>query len=84
MRQGPAHPRRQHHAGSTILKRTKKLKAVQGLLGHASINSSQRYAHVLIGDLREALEDEVQATVSRRGRISNRMGRPIRVYGNRM
>lgn len=48
-----------HHAGSTILKRTKNLKAVQGLLGHASISSSQRYAHVLIGDLREALEDDV-------------------------
>jgi len=48
-----------HHAGSTVLKRTKNLKAVQGLLGHASINSSQRYAHVLIDDLREAVEDEV-------------------------
>ena len=48
-----------HHAGSTILKRTKNLKAVQGLLGHASITSSQRYAHVLIADLREALEDDV-------------------------
>lgn len=48
-----------HHAGSTILKRTSNLKAVQGLLGHASIQSSQRYAHVLTADLREALEDEV-------------------------
>ncbi len=48
-----------HHAGSTILKRTKNLKTVQGLLGHASINSSQRYAHVLIGDLREALETDI-------------------------
>lgn len=49
-----------HHAGSTILKRTGNLKAVQGLLGHASINSSQRYAHVLVDDLRAALEDEIQ------------------------
>ena len=49
-----------HHAGSMVLKRSKgNLKAVQGLLGHASISSSQRYAHVLIDDLREALEDEV-------------------------
>lgn len=49
-----------HHAGSAVLKRTGgNLKAVQGLLGHASISSSQRYAHVLIDDLREALEDEV-------------------------
>lgn len=50
-----------HHAGSTILKRTGNLKAVQGLLGHASIASSQRYAHVLAGDLRAALEDPVEA-----------------------
>jgi hypothetical protein len=48
-----------HHAGSAILKRTRNLKAVQSLLGHATINSSQRYAHVLLSDLREALEDEV-------------------------
>lgn len=49
-----------HHAGSTVLKRSRgNLKAVQGLLGHASISSSQRYAHVLIDDLREALEDEL-------------------------
>jgi integrase len=45
-----------HHAGSAILQKTGNLKAVQSLLGHASINSSQRYAHVLIGDLRSALE----------------------------
>lgn len=46
-----------HHAGSTILKRTGNLKAVQALLGHATIASSQRYAHVLTADLRAALED---------------------------
>ncbi len=46
-----------HHAGSTILSRTGNLKAVQALLGHASIASSQRYAHVLAADLRAALED---------------------------
>jgi integrase len=50
-----------HHAGSTVLKRTKNLKAVQALLGHATIQSSQRYAHVLSSDLRSALEDEVVA-----------------------
>lgn len=50
-----------HHAGSTVLKRTGNLKAVQGLLGHASIASSQRYAHVLAEDLRAALEDPVEA-----------------------
>lgn len=48
-----------HHAGSAVLKRTGNLKAVQSLLGHASISSSQRYAHVLIDDLRAALEDDL-------------------------
>lgn len=49
-----------HHAGSTMLKRTGgNMKAVQSLLGHATINSSQRYAHVLIDDLRIALEDAI-------------------------
>lgn len=49
-----------HHAGSTLLKRTGgNMKAVQSLLGHATINSSQRYAHVLIDDLRKALEDDI-------------------------
>lgn len=47
-----------HHAGSTILRRTKNLKHVQALLGHATIQSSQRYAHVLTSDLRDALEEE--------------------------
>lgn len=46
-----------HHAGSTMLKRTANIRSVQSLLGHASISSSQRYAHVLTNDLREALED---------------------------
>lgn len=54
-----------HHAGSTVLKRSGgNLKAVQGLLGHASISSSQRYAHVLIDDLRAALEDDDMATTA--------------------
>lgn len=48
-----------HHAGSAVLRRTGNLKAVQSLLGHASISSSQRYAHVPLNDLRAALEDEV-------------------------
>jgi integrase len=47
-----------HHAASAVLKRTGNLKAVQALLGHATITSSQRYAHVLTADLRAAVEDE--------------------------
>lgn len=47
-----------HHAGSTILQRSKgNLKAVQTMLGHASISSSQRYAHVLADELRGLIED---------------------------
>ena len=49
-----------HHAASTMLRRTGNLKAVQSLLGHASIHSSQRYAHVLTSELRAALEDETE------------------------
>ncbi|MFD3264029.1 tyrosine-type recombinase/integrase [Phenylobacterium ferrooxidans] len=47
-----------HHAGSMILKKTKNLKAVQGLLGHARVSSSERYAHVLTEELRAALDDD--------------------------
>lgn len=51
-----------HHAASTVLKRTGgNLKAVQSLLGHATISSSQRYAHVLIDELRAAIEDPAPA-----------------------
>lgn len=47
-----------HHAASAILGKTRNIKAVQALLGHASINSSQRYAHVLTSELRAALDEE--------------------------
>lgn len=46
-----------HHAASAILRRSRNLKAVQAMLGHASIQSSQRYAHVLNDDLRDWIED---------------------------
>lgn len=46
-----------HHAGGEIMRDTKgNLKAVQALLGHASIHSSQRYAHVLNEELRGHIE----------------------------
>jgi integrase len=49
-----------HHAGSVTLRKTGgNLKAVQAMLGHASIASSQRYAHVDISVLREVVDDEV-------------------------
>lgn len=61
-----------HHAGSTILKKTNNLKAVQGLLGHATIQSSQRYAHMLISDLRAALEDDTAPTPAKKARTRSR------------
>mgnify|MGYP007100074208 CR=1 FL=1 len=48
-----------HHAASAILRRSRNLKAVQAMLGHASIQSSQRYAHVLNDDLRGYIEDDL-------------------------
>lgn len=47
-----------HHAGTMMLKRTQNLKSAQQLLGHANIASTMRYAHVLTGDLKAALEQE--------------------------
>lgn len=47
-----------HHAGTMILKRTQNLKAAQQLLGHVSIASTMRYAHVMTRDLKAALELE--------------------------
>lgn len=49
-----------HHAGNTVLRKSGgNLKAVQGLLGHASINSSQRYSAILTSELRTLLDDDV-------------------------
>lgn len=45
-----------HHAGTMMLQRTQNLRHAQQLLGHASIQSTQRYAHVLHRDLADALE----------------------------
>lgn len=46
-----------HHAGTRVLRKSKgNFKAVQRLLGHRDIRSSQRYAHLLEDDLRDILE----------------------------
>jgi integrase len=44
-----------HHAATTILRATGNLKLTQRLLGHASIQSTMRYAHATEDDLRAAL-----------------------------
>lgn len=53
------HSQRPAHAGTTILRQTKNIKAAQQLLGRRDIKSTMRYAHVLTHDLRAALEDQV-------------------------
>lgn len=53
-----------HHAGTTILRRTRNLKAAQQLLGHADIKSTLRYAHILAHDLHQALEQLTPDTTS--------------------
>lgn len=45
-----------HHAGTTILRATGNLKLAQRLLGHATIQSTARYAHALESDLRAAID----------------------------
>ncbi|MBT9472929.1 MAG: tyrosine-type recombinase/integrase [Phenylobacterium sp.] len=65
-----------HSAASSILKRTGNIKAVQGLLGHASINSSQRYAHVSVADLRAAVEDQPQPAQPKRRKAKGARNTP--------
>lgn len=44
-----------HHAATTALRRTGSLPSTGKLLGHASLRSTERYAHVLEEDLRAAI-----------------------------
>jgi integrase len=44
-----------HHAATTLLRSTGNLKLTQRMLGHASIQSTMRYAHATESDLRDAL-----------------------------
>ena len=45
-----------HHAATRLLRKTGNLKKVKKLLGHATIVSTDRYAHVQTDDLRGDLE----------------------------
>lgn len=45
-----------HHAATTLLRATGNLKLTQRLLGHASIQSTMRYAHATESDLRAAID----------------------------
>ncbi|QYJ00798.1 tyrosine-type recombinase/integrase [Thalassovita mediterranea] len=45
-----------HHAATRMLRKTDNLRKTQKLLGHATIVSTARYAHVQTDDLRDDLE----------------------------
>lgn len=45
-----------HTAATNILRRSRNLAAVQGMLGHADIAQTSKYAHVLMDDVRNAME----------------------------
>lgn len=45
-----------HHAGTTLLRTSRNLRLTQQLLGHRDLKSTQRYAHILTDDLRDALD----------------------------
>lgn len=46
-----------HTFATRMLRQTKNLKLVSRLLGHKDIATTSRYAHVLVDDMRDALED---------------------------
>jgi integrase len=45
-----------HTAATRVLRASRNLKVVQKMLGHASIETTARYAHVQLDDVREAME----------------------------
>ena len=46
-----------HTFATRLLRKTQNIKLVSKLLGHSSIETTTKYAHVLMDDLREALYD---------------------------
>lgn len=45
-----------HTAATETLRKSQNLKAVQGMLGHSDIAQTARYAHVLLDDVKKAME----------------------------
>ena len=45
-----------HDFGTKLLRATGNLKMVQKALGHANLKTTMRYAHVLDGEVAEAME----------------------------
>lgn len=61
-----------HTFASRMLRQTGNLKLVSRLLGHSTIETTTRYAHVMDDDLRDALDAHPVLTVSRRNPRSRR------------
>lgn len=49
-----------HTKGTRLLRQSKRLEVVKKLLGHASLKTTERYAHVLTDDVRDAMEAQEQ------------------------
>lgn len=66
-----------HTFGTRMLRKTRNLKLVSKLMGHASIETTLRYAHVLDDDMRAGVEDfsALQAPESRKKSRSRRENR---------
>ena len=45
-----------HTAATRMLKRGMNIRAVQKVLGHKSLTTTQRYTHLTIDDLKEEME----------------------------
>jgi integrase len=58
-----------HSFASSVLKGSRNLVAVQKLLGHANISTTQRYVHVLDEDLRAASEAGGKLLLAKRPRV---------------
>ncbi|WP_245280610.1 tyrosine-type recombinase/integrase [Chelatococcus sambhunathii] len=60
-----------HTTGTRFLRATGNLKATQKLLGHSRIETTLRYAHVLIDDVRAGLEQMEASTTAARNTHKN-------------
>ena len=61
-----------HTFATRLLRRTGNLKLVSKLLGHSSIETTARYAHVLDEDIADALEGFTHGHTGREARSSSR------------
>ncbi len=68
-----------HTAATRLLRRTGNLKMAQRLLGHASIASTVRYAHVTTEDLAQAMEAQEARSPVRATGTDNRPAGPAEV-----